>query len=265
MSFATLQNNVRLRVFLILCVSIAIWLIRPMVSVSVYKATEWLRVNYILYGLVMVTTVTTEQIAFGFVIQILATILDLLWLTLGLIATVRCFEQSGCMSTLPASIIVMALVAGITLLDLLQSWSLYRMIRSPRAMVSSIQRVRILFAWALPFAWLNTILLMRENQWTIWVTPHIVIDPIIIAMAHIDEFALMLTVMVLVLLTDVFAFFWVSVSIVRYAIIVQIVLSVAGLVVLSMGRPVRKVKVDAKMDASPPKSAVKIRKRTLDF
>ena len=52
-STATLQNNVRLRIFLILIISIGIQLIRKTASDSVYKATALLEINYILYGAIL--------------------------------------------------------------------------------------------------------------------------------------------------------------------------------------------------------------------
>lgn len=241
MSSATLQNNVRLRVFLILCVSIAVQMIRPMVSTPVHKATDLLRLNYILYGLVMVASVITFRwtAAVGLVVQIAATLLDLFWFLLAALATHRCVEaeQAGCLHTLPASILCLVLLGLLSGLDMLQTWALYRILRMPTFMVAPIQRVRILFAWAVPFAWLNTILLMMANEWTLWVTPHIVIDPIVIVMASVDEFAFLTGAIGIAVLADVFALFWVSHPTVRSSVSIQLILSIGGLVVLWLGRP----------------------------
>jgi len=276
MTSATLQNNIRLRVFLILCVSIVVQLLRPMVSTSVYKATDVLRLNYVLYGIVMVTSVITFRwtAALGLVVQSAATVLDVLWFVLATLATLRCVEaeQAGCLHTLPASMVCLALMALLCLLDLLQTWSLYRILRMPTFLVSPIQRVRILFAWAVPFAWLNTILLMQDSAWTLWVSVHIVVDPMVIVMASVDEFTFLAVVIVMTVLTDVFALFWVAHPTVRSSIMVQLVLSLGGLAVLWLGRPkavaLTKASALTKATALTPTVAPKtaeIRKRKLDF
>ena len=272
MTSATLQNNIRLRVFLILCVSIVIQLLRPMVSTPVYKSTDLLRLNYILYGIVMVVSVITFRwtAALGLVVQSVATVLDVLWFVLATLSTLRCVEadQAGCLHTLPTSIICLALMALLCLLDLLQTWSLYRILRMPTFMVSPVQRIRILFAWAVPFAWLNTILLMQDSAWTVWVSVHIVVDPLVIVMASVDEFGFLAGVIGLTVLTDVFALFWVAHPTVRSSITVQLILSLGGLAVLWLGRrrpAAQSVVKPAAAAVKPPVKSAEIRKRKLDF
>lgn len=281
MTSATLQNNIRLRVFLILCVSIAVQLLRPMVSTPVHKATELLRLNYILYGIVLVTSVITFRwtAAVGVVVQSVASVLDIIWLLLASLATHRCIHQAGCLHTLPTSVLCLTLVALICVLDIIQTWSLYRILRMPTWFQSPVQRVRILFAWAVPFAWLNTILLMQDSAWTIWVTPHIVIDPLVIVMASADEFGFLAGAIGLTVLTDVFALFWITHPTVHSSITIQMILSLGGLVVLWLGsstikpvaKPVAKTvakptaKTVAKPTAKPVANPTEIRKRKLDF
>lgn len=207
-----------------------------MASTSVHKATDILRFNYILYGIIMVTSVITFKplTAMAIIMQTIVVIIDAMSLLLGTLSTIRCVraEQVGCIHALPASMTCLVLVALLFLLDAFQCWSLYRILRMATFSVSGKQRVRILFAWALPFAWVNAILLTMDNTWTPWVVTHIIIDPMVIVMGNTDETVFLLTIIGIVILSDVFAAFWIQHDTVHMSILIQLFLSVASFFVL---------------------------------
>ena len=245
-------------------------MIRTLASTSVHKSTEMLKVNYVLYGIVMVTSVITFKAltSFGIVIQSIIVVLDSISLLLGTLATVRCLraEQVGCVHTLPASVACLALVTLIFVLDVIQCWSLYRILRMPTFLVSASQRVRILFAWAVPFAWINAVLLLFSDEWVVWAVPHIVIDPMVIVMANTGEFAFLFTIIVVAILGDIIAVVWLEHETVHMSILIQLFLSVAGLVVLWLGRPSPKreealPKTTPSVVQNMPPETVKIRKK----
>ena len=113
---ATLQNNVRLRVFLIITLSIIIQLVKTSASDSVKKATTLLEINYILYGTILLCSLlplrtawmaalflATCSVFIGGAVTILATV-----------STYRCIntKQPGCIQTSPA--VMCGLMCGMT-------------------------------------------------------------------------------------------------------------------------------------------------------
>ena len=101
MSSVTLQNNVRLRVILVLVISVFIQIGRNFVSDSVHKATNLLELNYMLYGLLLLCSCIPSKIAWyvAGIALVMATFLDGTVLALGTIGTMRCVENSGCIQT----------------------------------------------------------------------------------------------------------------------------------------------------------------------
>lgn len=231
---ATLQNNVRLRIFLIIVLSIVIRIVRTHASNSVHKSSGILEANYFLYGLVLLCSLLPFKPGWvaAFLVQGIALLLDLLALGLAFIATWRCKDQVGCMQTLPASLTVLAFVGIVTILDSLQTWSIYLIMNGPIIITSITQRIRILFAWATPFAYLINITLILNSTWTVWVTPHLVGDMLIIVMANSGENVLLAIVMVVMVALDAFALLLVDNSLVSKAIFAQIALTTSGILLL---------------------------------
>lgn len=237
----TIQNNVRLRVFIILVISIVIRATRTLATDSVQKATNILEVNYLLYGAILICSLMPFKAAWGAagVAAIIAAILGGSVTILGTMATYRCLSSlhSGCIQTAPWSIITLSLSGILVALDLYQSWNIYQILRAPGVPQSALQRIRILFAWALPFGWLVNAILIYKSKWTIAVGLHIVADPTLIVMATTKETALLILIITTTVVSDFAAFFLVNVNIVRTAILAQIALSVAAGAMLFMPGP----------------------------
>lgn len=234
---ATLQNNVRLRVFLILVISIGIRALRSLASDSVHKATGTLEVNYLLYALVLISSLIPMKSAWamGVLSSLLATISSGTVVTLGSLSTYRCImnQHTGCIQHSPWSILTLVLVGLNFLLNAYQTWTMYMILRGPKYVSSAAQRLRIIFAWALPFAWLINIVLLIESEWTLSVAGHLAADPIIIIMARAEENVLIGIIILALLVGDVAAYFlFVSNDLARSAILVQIGLTVTGLILL---------------------------------
>ena len=238
---ATLQNNVRLRVFLILVISIGIRFTRTISSDSVHKATGLLEINYLVYGLVMVCSLLPFKAAWmaAFTGSAAATILGLSSTGLGTAATYRCLNamQSGCLQTAPGSIASLILALIIAALDAYQCWTIYLILQYPSFVSSSTQRVRILFAWALPFGWLVNIVLASNSAWTIAVALHLAVDPTMIVLANSKETALLVIIISTVIVSDFFAFIYVDIALARTAIIAQILLSAGAGILVIMPEP----------------------------
>jgi len=238
---ATLQNNVRLRVFLILVISIGIRFTRTISSDSVHKATGLLEINYLVYGLVMVCSLLPFKAAWmaAFTGSAAATILGLSATGLGTAATYRCLNamQSGCLQTAPGSIASLILALIIAALDAYQCWTIYLILQYPSFVSSSTQRVRILFAWALPFGWLVNIVLASNSAWTIAVALHLAVDPTMIVLANSKETALLVIIISTVIVSDFFAFIYVDIALARTAIIAQILLSAGAGILVIMPEP----------------------------
>jgi len=239
---ATLQNNVRLRIFLIIVLSIVIRIVRTHASNSVHKSSGILEANYFLYGFVLLCSLLPFKPGWvaAFLVQGIALLLDVVALGLAVIASWRCKDQVGCMQTLPASLIVLAFVGIVTILDSLQTWSIYLILNGPIVITSVTQRIRILFAWALPFAYLINITLILNSTWTVWVTPHLVGDMLIIVMANSGENVLLAIVMVAMVALDAFALLVVDNSLVTKAILAQIALTTGGILLLYATREKNK-------------------------
>lgn len=234
MSSVTLQNNVRLRVILILALSLLIQMGRNFVSDSVHKATALLEFNYILYGLLLLCSCLPSKIAWyvAVIALVLATLVSGTVLVLGGLSTWRCLDKSGCIQTIPGSSLVLVLVAVQCLLDLYQTWNVYLILRRPYLVASSTQRLVILFAWAFPFAVLTNWSLFSVSQWTVWVSPPLVAMPIIIIMAQSSEYTLIGILTLVSIASNVFSIFYVTNTLARSAILVQGAISLFGTIIL---------------------------------
>jgi len=228
---ASIQNNVRLRIFLILVLSIIIRITRTQASTSVHKASGILETNYFIYGLVIICSLLPFKSSWvvAFCGQLVGTVLDISALSLALIATWRCKDQVGCVQTMPFSIIVLFFILLVSTFDILQTWSIYQILSGPMIITSAPQRTRILFAWAFPFAYLINFTLMLNSQWTPLVTPHLIGDTLIIFMANSGENSILITVMIILIVFDVLASMAIVDSLVSKAIFVQIALTLGGI------------------------------------
>lgn len=232
----TLQNNVRLRIFLILVLSIVIRVLRQWSSNSVHKATGILEINYILYAVMLLCTLLPFKAAWmvALVAVIVAVVLGGVSTVLGTIATVRCLtgSQAGCVQSAPVDIAALAIAGIIVFLDVLQAWSIYRIIRFPSFIASATARIRVLFAWAWPFAWMVNIALLIESEWTFWATPHLIIDPTLIILADSDELYLLGGLMFVALASDAISLIQVHLSLARLGLWALVGLTVAGILML---------------------------------
>lgn len=260
----TLQNNVRLRIFLILVLSITIRVLRQWSSTSVHKATGILEINYILYALMLLCTLLPFKAAWMVAAVAVGTALVLgsVSVVLGTIATVRCLtgSQVGCVQSAPVDIVALVIAGIIVFLDALQAWSIYRIIRFPSFIASATARIRVLFAWAWPFAWMVNIALLIESDWTFWVTPHLIIDPTLIILADSNELYLLGGLMFVGLSSDAISLLQVHLPLARLGLWTLAGLTVAGILMLfvptDQPKAVRSVNAPKETPEQPEVKAV---------
>ena len=264
---AALQNNVRLRVFLILVIAITIRTTRHISIDAIHKATDLLGLNYILYGVILVASLLPFKSAWGLalVASLAATSIGFIVISLGGISTFTCIKDltketgniiemffgavenstdnknnqiseslsSACVHGAPGSMLTLILIGSNAILNLFQSWTIYSILKSPTFVSSAAKRLRILFAWALPFAWLINGVLIYESKWQPLVALHIAVDPTIILLATSKETALLSILIIALIVCDVLVyFFFLNPNIVKMAVIVQLALSVVGFFML---------------------------------
>lgn len=234
MSSVTLQNNVRLRVILILTISLLIQLCRPWVSTSVHKITVLLEFNGVFYGMLLLCSCIPSKTAWYIagIALVMSTFISGTVLTLGAISTLRCFDKSGCVQTVPGSVLVLLLVALQCGLDLYQTWNVYLILRAPYFVASSTQRLVILISWAFPFTILTNSVLFSASQWTLWVAPPLVAMPIVIIMAQSSEYTLIGLLLTISIVSNALALTTVTNSLARSAVLVQAAISLFGAVIL---------------------------------
>jgi len=235
-STATLQNNFRLRIFLIVVLSIAVRVARPFASSSVIKATRLLEINYIIYGLLMICSLLPFKASwvFSFIACAIAVSIGGFAVGLGTMSTYRCISSmhAGCIQTAPGSIIALFFASVNVLLNMYQAWSVYLIVRYPSFISSAPQRFRIFFSWALPFAWLVNIVLIVESQWTSFVVLHLVADPTMIFLANSGEKWLLVVIAIALLISDAFALIFITNSLARSAVFIQILLTLGASLLL---------------------------------
>ena len=236
---ATLQNNVRLRVFLILTLSLFIRITRINSSASVHKATGILENNFIVYGIVVLCSLLPFKPTWvaAIMFQAVGLALDAAVLGLGALATYRCRNQTGCVQTLPMSVVTLVLVLIVFILDTMQTWDIYRIIRAPVFISSATQRVRIILAWALPFGWLVNIINVVNSEWSLFIftTAHLIVDPIVILMANSHENIFVATLIFATIVMDILAWVMNTHLLVNKAIPIQIALCTGALLILFTG------------------------------
>tara|TARA_B100000780_G_C21100351_1_gene444022 strand:- start:1267 stop:1731 length:465 start_codon:yes stop_codon:yes gene_type:complete len=105
---------------------------------------------------------------------------------------------------------------------------------SPLYISSSTQRVRILFAWALPFAWLVNISIVLDSSWHMfkYTTAHLVVDPLVIIMANSHETSFIGVLIVIVIVLDALVYTTTENTLVSKATLVQMSFSIGALLVL---------------------------------
>ena len=237
---ATLQNNVRLRFFLVVTISLLIRVTRTQSSASVHKATGLLETNFLLYGIIVLCSLLPFKSTWivAAVVNIVAFALDIAAISLGTLATFRCRTQTGCIKTLPMSTISLILVLAVFVLDLMQTWDIYRIIRAPDFVSSSTQRIRIIFAWALPFGWLVNIIMVTNSEWTMfkYTTAHLLVDPLIILIANNQEHMFIFAMASITMILDMFAWTLYTNTLTNKAIPIQIALTGAALLILFAGQ-----------------------------
>jgi len=209
MTSATLQNNCRLRIVLILIISILIRVARGISSHPVHKATNLLEINYILYGIVLLLSLLPYKTSWilATIVNGAAAVIGSLATVLAILSTFRCVSanQIGCIQTLPGSIVVLGAAALIVVLDIYQTWNLYLISRFPTFKTLPSQRIRIIFSWALPFAWLLNIKAIIDDKWSWVIVTHLLVDPLIIVMANTDEKLFLGAIHIITIVLDVFA------------------------------------------------------------
>lgn len=230
-SSAALQNNIRQRVVLVVALSVGIQTGRPFVSDSVHKATRLIEMNYVLYGMLLLCSVIPSKTVWyaGALVSVLATFLDAAVLGLGMVATMRCIDKAGCVSTIPGSVVVLGLVGLQCLLDAYQTWNVYIVLRRPRFVASSSQRLRVTVSWALPFTILTNLVLMAQSAWTAWVSPGLVAYPIVIVVAQSREDLFVAILLGVALGSQLVALLTVADTLARTSLVIQSVLSTMGL------------------------------------
>lgn len=234
---ATLQTSIRIRIILILIFSVIVTSLRGLASNAVQNATTLLNFNYILYGTVLLCSLMPFRRVWTIVIVLhfMAGVLGLVATLLGSISTGRCLSagNAGCVTSAPGSIVILILAAIIVLLDFYQAWTAYLILRYPTFISSVPQRVRILFSWAFPFAWLVNIYLLADSKWSALVATHMIVDPTIIFMADTGEVALLIGLAIIAVCTDLIALFALSFEgVVLQAVVVQAVLTLSGIALL---------------------------------
>lgn len=232
---AALQNGIRVRLFLIIIMATCVRVARVYSSASVHKASGLLETNFYLYGIVLFSSLLPFKNTWfvAMVGQAAATLLDLAAAGLGILATLRCRTQTGCIQTLPASSVTLVIVAFILVLDILQTWDVYRIIRAPMFVSSGTQRVRILFAWALPFGWLVNLLMYTGSQWTMFkfTTAHLFVDPMVILLANESDDIFVVALIGTVIAMDLLAWNMHTDTLAKSATVAQLGLSVCALLI----------------------------------
>tara|TARA_B100001559_G_scaffold316565_1_gene320291 strand:+ start:306 stop:1238 length:933 start_codon:yes stop_codon:yes gene_type:complete len=208
MTSATLQNNCRLRIVLIIIISIVIRIGREFSSDSVHKATNLLEMNYILYGIILLLSLLPYKASwiFAVIVNAAAVVLGSLATVLAASSTIRCVgaKQIGCIQTLPGSAATLIAAGIIVALDIYQTWNFYLISRYPTFKTSASQRIRIIFSWALPFAWLLNIKAIIDDKWSWVIVTHLLADPLFIVLANSEEKLFLCVAGVITIVLDIF-------------------------------------------------------------
>lgn len=256
MTSATLQNNCRLRIVLIIIISIVIRIGREFSSDSVHKATNLLEMNYLLYGLILLLSLLPYKASwiFAMIVNAAAVVLGSLATVLATSSTLRCVnaKQIGCIQTLPGSAATLIAAAIIVVLDIYQTWNLYLISRYPTFKTSSSQRIRIIFSWALPFAWLLNIQAIIDDNWSWMIVTHLLADPLFIVMANTEEKIFLCVAGISTIVLDIFAILFFDET---RIIMIQLALTIVGFIMMiSTHNPKNEVQLDTELDTEPAES-----------
>lgn len=253
---ATRINNIRLRAGAIVAISIGIHIIREYTAPGVVKATRLLSFNYFAYAIILLLSIVPHKSAWGtaVIFQVFAAFNDIFSVTLGTIATARCLssKQTGCIELALQSVLCLFLLGVVTLMDGYQLWNIYLCLRQKMFRSSAAQRVRILFAWALPFGWLVNIVHLSESNITLMATPHLVVDPIMIMMARSREPMFLGILCAFVFATDVLHYMFATSTLVINAIFIQATLTLFAGGVLAFSLTYKKDNPKSKSGKLPP-------------
>ena len=191
---------------------------------------------------------------------------------ISLSATMRCISvnKAGCVQYFPGSVATVSLHVLILLLDILQMWDGYRIIRGPSFSASPSKRIRILYAWALPFAWLANITLVLRQSWSILATLHILLDPVMIIMAESDEPNMLAVFSIALVIGDILTLVFIQDPFVTTIAWIQMTLSLFGFIMAILSKttptqdniPVAKPVVESvsKTESVPKTESVRLRK-----
>lgn len=214
---AALQNQVRIRIFLVMLLGVFIGLLRPYASDSVQNATSITELSYLIYVLILVASLLPFRASWvvSLVAAMAVTGLGGSSVILGTVSTVRCVSamHAGCIQNVPGSAATLFFGLLVVLLDAYQCWTIYLILRYPSFVSSGLRRIRVLFAWALPFGWLVSGILFYNSSWSPLFSAHLIGDPTIIVLSVTDETSLIWVVLVALGLLDVFAFLSFDVSV----------------------------------------------------
>lgn len=206
-----------------------------------HKATGILENSFIVYGIVVLCSLLPFKATWiaAIMFQAAGLALDAAVLGLGALATYRCRNQTGCVQTLPMSVVTLVLVLIVFTLDTMQTWDIYRIIRAPVFLSSATQRVRIILAWALPFGWLVNIINVVNSEWSLFIftTAHLIVDPIVILMANSHENIFIATLLFATIVMDILAWVMNTDTLINKAIPIQIGLCAGALLILFAGAP----------------------------
>ena len=236
MTAVELQNGVRIRIVLILFVSILAKLFTPLSSDAVISASSISGVNNFFYFAVLLCSIIPSKIAWiiAIIVLVVASILDLVVFFLSFIVTVRCLDEGGCIQTLPFSLVVLGLSGLIALLDLYQTWNVYLILQNKTYVASATQRLRVVLTWAIPFVILTNIAMIADSEFSVFAIIPLISLPIVIFLAHKPEATFLGLLLVITLVSIAATLFSVANSLASSSLLIEGVLTAFGFVLLFM-------------------------------
>ena len=236
MTAVELQNGVRIRIVLILFVSILTRLFTPLSSDAVNSAVSISGVNTFFYFAVLICSIIPSKIAWiiAIIVLVVASILDLVVFFLSFVVTVRCLDEGGCIQTLPFSLVVLGLSGLIALLDLYQTWNVYLILQNKTYVASATQRLRVVLTWALPFVILSNIAMIADSEFSVFAIIPLISLPIVIFLAHKPEATFLGLMLIITLVSIAATLFSVANELASSSLLIEAVLTAFGFVLLFM-------------------------------
>ena len=248
---ASLQNQVRIRIFLTLLLSAFVRLLRTYASASVQNATAITELSYFLYLFILICSMLPFRASWMVSLVAAMTVAGFggSFVILGTISTIRCVSamHAGCIQDLPSSAVTLLFGLLIVLVDVYQCWTIYLILRYPSFVSHGLRRIRVLFAWAAPFGWLVSGILFYNSSWSFLFSAHLIGDPTLIILAGTDETLLIWILLVALVFSDVLAFLSLDRtrldggSLLRICIIVQFIFTFSSMAMLIFGESAPKV------------------------